>query len=349
MHKRTAILWLLLWAGAAVAQQPYRVGTTAANFLEIGYGAAGNAMGDAQVALTREISALYWNPAGLARLPRGEAAFFHQPWIAGINTTFAAAGIVMPRLGTIALGVYHTGYGDMRVTTVTQPEGTGEKFSAQDYCFTAAYARSLAEWFSFGLSAKYITSQIWHMNASATALDLGVMINTRFFSFSGRQEDAMAIGMSISNYGTLMKYDGIDLLQPIDILPDRQGNFADAQGQFRPRAWELPLIFRVGIALKPLVRENQQLILAADALHQNNNSESINLGLQYQYTMPAFATFYLRGGYKALFMDESEFGPSFGAGFKLRLVNSLPLRVDYAWRDVGILGGIHCYSIALQF
>lgn len=349
MKTRLVVLLFLALAAAAAGQQPYRVGTTAANFLEIGYGAAGNAMGDAQVAVSRDISALYWNPAGMAHLARSEATFFYQPWIADINTAFTAAALVMPRLGTIALGVYHTGYGDMRVTTVAQPEGTGEKFSAQDYCFAASYARSLAEWFSFGISAKYITSQIWHMNASASALDLGVMINTRFFSFSGRQEDAMAIGMSISNYGTLMKYDGIDLLQPIDILPDRQGNFADAQGQFRPRAWELPLIFRVGIALKPLVRENQQLLMAADALHQNNNSESINLGLQYQYTMPAFATFYLRGGYKALFMDQSEFGPSFGAGLKLRLVNTLPLRIDYAWRDVGVLGGTHSCSVGLQF
>ena len=32
----------------------------------------------------------------------------------------------------------------------------------------------------------------------------------------------MNIGMSIANYGTRMKYDGLDLLFPIDILPKEQ-------------------------------------------------------------------------------------------------------------------------------
>ena len=347
---KKGILFLLLsLTAASQAQQPYRVGTTAANFLEIGYGAAGTAMGDAQVALAGEIASLYWNPAGIAQLRHNEAGFYYQPWIAGISTTFAGAGVVLPRLGTLALGLYHTGYGEMRVTTIPNPEGTGEQFNAQDYCFSATWARSLAEWFSFGLSAKFITSQIWHMNASAFAMDLGVVIQTRFFSFSGRQEDAMSIGMSIANYGTRMRYDGIDLLQPIDILPGRQGNYADAEGQFRPKSWELPLIFRVGIVLKPLVRNNQQLYLAADALHQNNNSESVNLGLQYQYAMPAFGTLFLRAGYKALFMVESQYGPSLGAGLQLRLVNRLPLRFEYSWREIGDLGGAQGYSVSLQF
>ena len=48
------------------AQNPIRAGTTAANFLEIGYGTAGCAMGDAYVSMARDLSSIYWNPAGLA-------------------------------------------------------------------------------------------------------------------------------------------------------------------------------------------------------------------------------------------------------------------------------------------
>ena len=40
------------------AQKPFRVGTTAANFLEIGYGAAGCSMGDAYVSMARGLSAM---------------------------------------------------------------------------------------------------------------------------------------------------------------------------------------------------------------------------------------------------------------------------------------------------
>ena len=70
------------------------------------------------------------------------------------------------------------------------------------------------DWFSFGANAKYLTSKIWHSEASAFALDLGVQVQTDLLAFGGKRNDGMKIGMSISNYGTRMQYDGIDLLFP---------------------------------------------------------------------------------------------------------------------------------------
>jgi hypothetical protein len=108
----------------------------------------------------------------------------------------------MPQIGTLSAGFDHLGYGDMEVTTLEMQDGTGELFNANDYCFTISFSRKLAQWFAFGASAKYINSQIWHMNARAAALDLGVIVNTGFFSPTQKQEDGLGIGMSISNYGT---------------------------------------------------------------------------------------------------------------------------------------------------
>ena len=42
-----------------------RNGTTAANFLEIDLGSAGSSMGGAYVSIVSDMSAVYWNPAGL--------------------------------------------------------------------------------------------------------------------------------------------------------------------------------------------------------------------------------------------------------------------------------------------
>jgi len=55
------ILILFLAANSLLANGPNRVGTTAANFLEIGYGPAGIAMGDAYVSKVNDLSAVYWN------------------------------------------------------------------------------------------------------------------------------------------------------------------------------------------------------------------------------------------------------------------------------------------------
>jgi len=284
------IILVILLAGflsQALAQQPSqkpyrRVGTTAASFLEIGFGSAGNAMGDAYVSVTRDLSSIYWNPAGLAYMEQSEVQFIYQPWIADISTAFAGVGLVLPHIGTLSLGIIHAGYGDMEVTTLQMQDGTGELFNAADFAFSFSYARRLAQWFAFGASGKYISSKIWHTNANAIAIDLGVIVNTHFFSPTGNREDGVNIGMSISNYGTKIKYDGMDLLNPIDILPNEQGNYRDVAGQFKLDSWELPLIFRIGFSINPLVMGQHRLTLAVDALHPNNNMESVNVGAQYR-------------------------------------------------------------------
>jgi hypothetical protein len=329
--------------------KPFRVGTTTANFLEIGYGSAGNAMGDATVASVNDLSAIYWNPARLAFLQQHEAQFMYQPWFADINTAFTAIGLVSPSLGTFAIGFIHVGYGDMEVTTMEMQDGTGEMFSANEYCIDFVYARRLVNWFTFGAGVKYIASQIWHCNANALALDLGVVVNTQFLSTTGKRDDGISIGMSIANYGTKMKYDGMDLLQPIDAYPDEQGNYKYAEGQYRTSAWELPLIFRIGAAFYPVVSARQRLTVEIDALHPNNNSESVNIGAQYQYNLPTFGSFFLRGGYKALFMEDSEYGLSLGGGILSRMMDNLALRIDYAFRDIGILGKTHSYTVSFLF
>ncbi len=331
------------------SQQPYRVGTTTANFLEIGYGSAGAALGDAYASLATDVSAAYWNPAGLAFMRKHEAQFTYQPWLVDINSAFVGVGLVLPRIGTLALSLTQVGYGEMQVTTMEMQDGTGESFSPVDFAFGLSYGRQLAQWFSFGATAKYISSKIWHMNASAMAVDLGVMVNTQFFAFSGRREDGLTIGMSISNYGTKMKYDGMDLLNPIDILPNENGNYRDVPGQFKLEGWELPLIFRVGASLSPIVSDHHRLTLALDALHPNNNSESVNLGAEYALIFPTTGTFFLRAGYKGLAMSESEYGLTFGGGVHLRMMNNLGIKVDYAFRNMGILGNTHCYTVGVLF
>jgi len=347
----TIVLSLLMITSSitSYAQKPYRVGTTTANFLEIGIGSDGNAMGDAYVSMVGNLSSIYWNPAGLAFLKRNEAMFMIQPWIADINSTAAAAAIVSPSYGTLSFGFYHVGYGDMEVTTLGMQDGTGELFNANDYSFIFAFSRRLAQWFAFGASGKYIGSQIWHEKASAFALDLGVLVNTNFFSPTGEKEDGLKIGMSISNYGTRMKYDGMDLLNPIDIKPKEAGNYSDVQGQFRLQEWELPLIFRIGCSINPIVMNNHRLTLAVDALHPNNNSESINIGGQYELRIPGTGSFFLRGGYKSLFIDESEYGLTFGGGLVLRFMNNYAFKADYAFKPIGILGNTHSYTLGVLF
>jgi hypothetical protein len=339
----------LLLRGDLLAQKPIRVGTTAAEFLSIGYGSAGCAMGDAYVGVVDDISGVYWNPAGLSAMQGSQAMFSYQPWVADINTFFLSAGINVPTMGVIAVSAFGVNYGNMDVTTVEDQSGTGETFSPKDYAFVISYGRKLAQWFGFGASAKYITSQIWHESASAMAFDLGVRINTSFFAPSGNSDKGMTLGMCVSNYGTAMKYDGLDMLRSYDIEPSESGNYQDSKVKFEGERWELPLIFRIGVAFTPIELTHHSLTIAMDALHVNNNNETVNVGAQYTLNAPGFGKFHLRGGYRALFLEDSEFGATFGVGLVKQYMKNKSVMLDLTYRDVGIFGMFPAFSAAVAF
>jgi|TARA_B100001013_G_scaffold344158_1_gene273707 hypothetical protein len=349
LYVKQIILIVLLFISATDAQMINRYGTTTGNFLEIGVDSEGSSMGEAFVAVTNNISSIYWNPAGLSSLKTPVLSFMSQPWLVGIDMTFTAGALIIPGVGNIGFGLTQMNYGDMDVTTLEYQEGTGEKFTASDMAATLTFSRKIVSWFAFGSNLKYIRSNIWHSSASAIAVDLGVLVNTKFFSFSGKEEDGMNIGMSISNYGTRMRFDGIDIYQPVDISEFEEGNYGDVAGQFRPSEWELPLIFRIGVALKPLVTTISDLTVSADALHPNNNSESINLGAALDNKIPGVGVFSVRGGVKAIYMDNPEYGYTAGLGLKMFYLGNKFISIDYAYKAIGLLGNVHVYTLGFSF
>ena len=155
--------------------------------------------------------------------------------------------------------------------------------------------------------------------------------------------------MSISNYGTKMKYDGIDLLQPIDILPNESGNYKDVEGQYRLQGWDLPLIFRIGTAFTPILLESHKITFAIDALHPNNNSESVNIGAEYIYKISGYGKFLLWGGYRGLFMDETDYGMTLGVGIQVNLLHNTDIKIGYACKDIKILSNSSVYTLAIAF
>ena len=164
---RIFILGLSTLSTLVFSQTINRYGSTAANFLEIGAGSATTAMGDAGVTFADGPSSAYWNPAALAFIQRNENAFMIQPWVLDINMMYVGSTIHVNRVGTFAFSLTHMGYGDMEVTSMSQQEGTGENFSANEYSAGLTYSRKIVKWSSFGATAKVISSKIWHSTASA--------------------------------------------------------------------------------------------------------------------------------------------------------------------------------------
>ncbi|MCK4445760.1 MAG: PorV/PorQ family protein [Candidatus Marinimicrobia bacterium] len=344
-----ALITLLICANILSAQNsPNRVGTTVSNFLELGYDPKGIAMGEACVSTVNDLSSIYWNPAGLAFMQKNEMFFAYQPWLVGTQTYIASAGLVVPSIGTFAACVMGINYGEMEVTTMELQEGTGEIYTPTDLAISFSYGRRLTSWFGFGATAKYVHSSIFHSSANAIAADFGVIINTGYFSPTDKK-DGMRIGMCLSNYGTRMKYGGLDMLRSVDISPDEAGNYKDIKVEYKTDSWELPLIFRIGISVNPIVTTVHRLTLAADALHANNNNESVNIGVKYTLSIPGIAKLFLRGGYRSIFLEDSEFGPTFGVGILLHFMHQKGIQFDYAYRNIGILGDANVMGLSFLF
>ena len=312
-------------------------GTTAATFLTISEGARATSMGSAFVAVADDRSAFYWNPAGLAKIDGAGVVFDHTNWIADIAYNYVAASYNLGNMGSIGFSFISSSYGDMKVTTVDAPEGTGQIFTARDVAFSLGYAINLTDNFSIGFNPKVIYQSIWEDNAMGFAMDLGVLYRTPF--------DGIMLGMSISNFGTKMQMQGNSSLVTYDPDPSTSGNNGKIPANLSTDYWPLPLTFRVGLAYSPIKVENHKLTVAVDALHPSDNYESVNLGCEYVY----HDFLAIRGGYKSLFLKDSEESFALGFGVKKLLYGNVAIQLDYAYQNFGILTSVQKFSVSISF
>lgn len=314
-----------------------KVGSTSAPFLNIGIGPRAISMGGAFIATASDVSSLYWNPAGASRSDINEAMFSHSRWFADITYNWAGAMVKLGDAGTVGLNLTYLDYGDMEITTLTEQDGTGQLFSAHDMSLGLTYAYNLTDRFSLGGTVKYIQQKIWNTSASAFAMDLGVLFHSDIYG--------LRIGATITNFGTGMKMDGKDLLVQHDIDPNNYGNNDQILASLQTDEFPLPLTFRIGLAMDVLNNEEHRVTLAVDALHPNDNDESINIGGEYMFNnLVAF-----RIGYKSLFLTNSEEGLTAGVGLNYNFTNDFGVKVDYAYQDFGVLDYTQHFSLGIRF
>ncbi|NWF90608.1 MAG: PorV/PorQ family protein [Ignavibacteriaceae bacterium] len=316
-----------------------KAGTSAANFLEISPGAGAQGIGGAFVSIANDASALYWNASGIATIEQKEIIFVHTNWIA--ETSFDYAGLVLPLsdFGTLGFSFTSLSMDDMKVRTVDKPDGTGEFFSAGDIAVGVSYANKLTDRFSIGMTVKFIQQKIWHMTASAFALDIGTLFRTDLFG-------GMVIGASMSNFGTPMKLEGRDARYFIRVDETKTGSNDQIPTNIELDSWDLPLIFQIGVSTYLLNTDNYKIKAAADAVHPSNNYQSMNTGLEFSFKNFLF----IRGGYQSLFLKDAEGGLSLGLGMNSRILFSdAMVNFDYAFRDFGRLESIHTFSVGIKF
>lgn len=307
----------------AMAPVSARAGSdTGADFLKIPVGARALGLGQAFTALADGLSALEWNPAGLARSSafdndaQAGFAFSHQTLF--LDSSLDHLAVSLPtRRGAATWG--------FSVLRLSQPDQQGRaadrtptgSFGVSDLAVGAAFATTIRT-AAVGAQLKFIRQDLAEFQSQGMALDLGVLSPTPVAGLS--------LGLSVRNLGPPM--------------------------QFVREKFELPLTVSAGAAYRLI----DPLVIGVDLYSRPHQRE---IGLAIGTEMQAMGNIALRAGYLAKMAEavsnaqESETtrgsigglnGITAGVGLRLNAFT-----MDYALSQFGELGLSHAFTISTWF
>jgi hypothetical protein len=329
--KKAAFVLALIVIGSNLCAQilptfgDSRTGGSGMQFLKISPDAKGMSLAGGHVATVNDVSAMYWNPAGITR---SDTAKFHamvsnSRYFGDIAGNYAGFLFKPGKLSYLGVQVFAMNYGTMDETTEFESRGTGRTFTVTNYTIGVTYAKVLTNSFSFGVNAKYANEGFAGMQIHNALFDLGLQYNvgiknTRFgINFSN-------FGFNVSPGGevSILKFNGVEQIE----------SFSNVS---------VPGLFRLGFAFDPINNATHALTAIGQLNHPTDNNETYVLAAEYSY----LKLLYLRTGYE-FGSDERYIAPSAGFGIKLnRRMGGLAL--DYGFLAKERLGNVHRITLSM--
>jgi hypothetical protein len=196
-------------------------------FLTIEPGGRPTGMGNAYIAEANDVSASYWNPAGLAFADSTRQQFFFSfsnwiPMLKDIYHAFFAYERHVSGWGTFGTYFTYMSYGEMERTGYGG-EYLG-KFRSQEYVLDACYADKIVEDLSVGIGFKFIYSDLFpgdqitpEAAAAGFAVDLGFTRKNIFAKrdSTGEVLQGLALATVLQNVGDDVYYINADKKNPL--------------------------------------------------------------------------------------------------------------------------------------
>lgn len=304
------------------------------DFLSIGAGARALGMGGAQTALANDVTAGYWNVAGLTGVENPEFIYMHSERFGGIvGYDYGAVAIPLKTSdGVLGVSFFRQGVDNIANTLNAWDADRGEsggpkedpeayitKFSAADLGIYISYAKSYNEKLDVGGSVKIINQRLGPFaNAWGYSLDVAAKYRTDIADF----------GVSIQDVTTMQKMWSVN-----------EGEFEGFQEVFGDsiptgqNEYVLPSL-RVGAA-RAFDLKDFQVVAAADMnfLFENRQAYYINLGaMSLEPNVGAEVTYKNRISARAGLTD---FITDPVSGFSVSPTLGLGLRVSTFYLDYG--------------
>lgn len=208
-------------------------------------------MGDVGAATDPDVNSQYWNPAKYPFcISRAGLALNYTPWLRSLvgdmDIAYLAGYYRIGDYSAVSASLRYFSLGEVFVGT----DGTGDISNAQtinpyEMSFDVAYSLMLSEKFSIAAGVRYLMSDMTYKSdeeksaSSAFAADISCYYNN--YINIGSRECQLGLGLSISNIGSKIKFNG-----------DENSDF-------------IPTNMRLGAALMVPIDEFNRFTIAADA------------------------------------------------------------------------------------
>ena len=214
------------------------------SFLFMGVGARALGMGGAYTAVANDVTAVFWNPAGLAVQNPFQLSFMHSVLFVDTSLDFLAASAPTERFGSFGVSLISLSSGNFEQRNALN-QVTGQ-FSTRDLAFFISWSKEILPNFSVGLNYKFVNQKILSFSGSGNGFDLGV--KAKLF-------DHLDAGLMLAN-----------VIKPKVTLAERSETF--------------PLQFRAGLATELF---NDQLTVSIEMSKLNGWSDAIlHFGAEYR-------------------------------------------------------------------
>lgn len=349
------IVFLFIASTAQVFSQARKYSN---EFLAIGVSARALGMGNATVASVNDVTAGYWNPAGLNQVNSDfQVGLMHAEYFAGI-AKYDYGSVVLPskkKDRTIGLSMIRFAVDDIPNTLfLIEPDGTINydnvtSFSVADYAFMFSYAQPI-EWNNLQLGANV---KVIHRTAGGFAnawgfgIDLGAQMEKGDWRFGLMARDITTTFNAWS----------------FNFTEEEEAIFAVTNNVIPENSYELTLPRVIGGAAYHK-QFNEQFGLLAELnlefttdgrrntlISANPVSIDPRLGLEFDYDQFIFVRTGVGNFQRALSETGTEeittFQPNLGVGLKIKNI-----MIDYAYTDIGNQSQAlysHVFSLRLDF
>ncbi len=337
--KRISILigFLLLSSSSVFSQSTPKYSN---EFLNIGVGARALGLANSQVAIANDVTAGYWNPAGLLDIQDPyEIALMHSEYFAGI-AQYDYLGFATPidSMSHLGVSVIRFGVDDIPDTRFLY-DADGRLnydnirfFNAADYAFIFSYARrsNLIKGLKWGANFKVIYRNVGDFaNAWGFGLDAGAQLKVNSWRFGIMARDVTGT-FNAWTHNTALVFD--TFVQTGNEIPQNSIEIT------------LPKLL-IGIAKEFRVREDYGLLATVDfgttfdgprnvLVKSDLMSVDPSFGIELDYKRMVFLRFAVSNFQEIKRLGENStyisYQPNFGLGLKIK-----KFTIDYALTDVG--------------